>query len=132
MKPVLRRLLKVAGILAVLTALGAAALWWYVSQWGQEPDPAFDATVTSPAFPAGGPSVLFDQAHFNAHSLQTTYAPFAALLRNDGYRLVESNEGLGPQVLEVHDILVIVNARGSDQSGRRGDPAFTAAEIEAG
>ena len=131
MKAIYRRLLPAAGVLFVLLAAGAGLLWWYVSMWGQEPDPAFDATVASPAFGAEGPSVLFDQAHFNAHSLQDTYAPFAALLRNDGYRLVESDELLRPQVLEDHDILVVVNARGSNESARRGKPAFRPAEIEA-
>ena len=125
------KLLKLAGVLLALLAVGFGLLWWYASRWGQDADPDFDATVMSPAFGTAGPTVYFDQAHFNAHSLQTTYAPFGAVLRNDGFRMAEGREPLGLELLETFDILVIVNARGSAEAGHRGDPAFAATEIDA-
>lgn len=55
----------------------------------QGPDMAFADTVSvaRPAFPDSGahPRVLVDEAHHNAHTMETGYAPFAALLRADGY-----------------------------------------------
>jgi len=131
MKPWQRRLLWSAAIASTALALSAGLLWWYVSLWVQQADPAFDASVASPAYREQGPKVLFDQAHFNAHGLHGTYAPFAALLREDGYRLTESARALSRETLNGQDILVLVNARGSDRSGRRGEPAFTPGEVEA-
>lgn len=127
----MHRILKVVGWVLFLFLVVAGVFWWYVSMWSQEGDASFDTTVVSPAFQVGGPVVLFDQGHFNAHRLETTYAPFAALLTNDGYRLVEHANRLRAEVLDGIEILVVVNARGADEAGRRGEPAFTRDEIDA-
>ncbi|MDP9177624.1 MAG: DUF4350 domain-containing protein [Gemmatimonadota bacterium] len=131
MKTWQRRILWGAGIATTVLVLSAGLLWWYVSLWVQQADPTFKASVAAPAYHEQGPTVLFDQAHFNAHGLRDTYSPFAALLREDGYRLTESARALSQETLNGQDILVIVNARGSDQSGHRGDPAFALGEVEA-
>jgi len=126
-----RRMLWGVGIAATMLVLSGGLLWWYISLWIQKADPAFDASVSTPAYKEAGPRVLFDQAHFNAHGLDDTYAPFGGLLRADGYRLTESRRALSRELLDTQDILVIVNPRGSDRSGRRGDAAFTPPEVEA-
>ncbi len=48
-------------------------------------DPDFNPEVASPAFTfAQGPVVLVDEAHFNYHTAEGRYKPFAELLRSDG------------------------------------------------
>ncbi len=126
-----RKALWGTGIAATVLMLSAGLLWWYISLWVQQADPTFDASVASPAYHEQGPRILFDEGHFNAHGLENTYKPFSALLLADGYRLTQSTDVLTRELLDPHDILVIVNARGSDRSGRRGDPAFAPAEVDA-
>ena len=52
----------------------------------QTADAAYKPFVREPAFAGRGrPEVLIDEAHFNVHTLSGTYAPFAELLRRDGF-----------------------------------------------
>ncbi len=53
-------------------------------------DPDFQPTVAKPAYPNGGPAVAIDEAHDNFHTFAGQYAPLAALLRTDGYKVVAS------------------------------------------
>ncbi|HEX7929434.1 MAG TPA: hypothetical protein VF470_00800, partial [Sphingomicrobium sp.] len=47
-----------------------------------------DVSVERPLYPVGaGPLVAIDAAHNNYHTLKGRYAPFGAVLENDGYRL---------------------------------------------
>lgn len=66
--------------------------------------PAFEDTGR------GAPTVFFDEGHFNFHSIGTTYAPFAQMLRNEGWTVERSAERFERQSLERAGILVIVNA----------------------
>jgi hypothetical protein len=77
----------------------------------QVQDSAFSPTIAEPAYQAGkGPKVLIDAAHLNFHTEDGGYAPFAKLLRLDGYR-VESNRDLFTAAsLSRGDVLVIANA----------------------
>jgi hypothetical protein len=108
--------------LAVLLALGGPA----AAQQASDPD--FHPQVAHPAFAGNGPRVLIDQGHDNFHTASGRYAPFAELLRRDGFK-VEPNPGaITPEALKGARVLVIANAgvkAGPDPS------AFTAAEIEA-
>ncbi|MGE5175768.1 MAG: hypothetical protein ACM3JJ_05270 [Hyphomicrobiales bacterium] len=103
----------------------------------QGPDMTFADTVSvaRPAFPDSGahPRVLVDEAHHNAHTMETGYAPFAALLRADGYDPEPLRAKLTPAALEGARLLVIVNALGDGDasSPRATDPAFDGGEIEA-
>ncbi len=118
----------------MIVALGAVTfglLWWYLAMWVQEADEDFDATLSRPAWVVDHPRVLVDEAHFNFHTISGTYSPFSALLRSDGYQVEANRERLEGWVLVGIDVLVIANARGSDQSGSRGLPAFTDEECEA-
>ena len=57
--------------------------------WGQQvADPDFDVKVARPAYTAGGPRVLLDEAHFNVHTTKGSYKAFADLVTNDGYEVV--------------------------------------------
>ena len=76
----------------------------------QQPDPNFNTTVAQPAYTTARPTVLFDQAHGNAHTMAGTYKPFTDLITNDGYEVVLNERPLSRQSLEGCDVLVIVNA----------------------
>jgi hypothetical protein len=57
----------------------------------QVADPNFNPKISQPTHKQGeGPRVSVDAAHLNFHTADDRYAPFARLLRSDGYR-VDSN-----------------------------------------
>jgi len=76
-------------------------------------DPTFDTTVGKPTYAAGGPRVLFDEAHHNIHTSTGLYKPFADLLTADGYRVAPNTQTFTLQSLQDYDILVISNALGA-------------------
>jgi hypothetical protein len=66
-------------------ALLVTGIVWAVSS-SQTADAAFVPVVRTPAFTGRGrPAVVIDEAHFNVHTVSGTYAPFAELLRRDGF-----------------------------------------------
>lgn len=74
-------------------------------------DPDTDTGVPRADFPQGsGPVVGVDSAHYNYHTIGNRFAPFAALLRNDGFRVVDSNSLFTREKLSAFKILVISNA----------------------
>jgi len=74
-------------------------------------DTDFNPEVASPAFTFGqGPVVLVDEAHFNYHTAEGRYKPFAELLRSDGYVVRRLTSRFAAESLEEGDILVISNA----------------------
>ena len=102
----------------------------------QVADVAFNPVIETPEYQAGrGPKVVIDAAHLNFHTADGGYAPFATLLRRDGY-VVESNQDpFTPETLRRAGILVIANAMHA-QSEADWAPlpnlsAFTDAEIVA-
>ena len=116
---------------AVACRLGAGALLLLAAMAtrAQGNDPDFDAAVAHPAYgPGVGPRVLVDEGHRNLHTVGERYASFAAVLRNDGYRVEAWTGPLAADALPAAAILVIANARGAAAPA---DPAFTAAEIAA-
>lgn len=108
-----------------LMTLAAAALPAQAQQ--QMVDPDFRPTVERPAYEAGqGPVVVIDEAHANFHRLEGQYAPFAALLRADGYRVQAGTQAFDAGGLAGVDVLVIANAGATGE--RPTPPAFTEAE----
>ncbi|MBI4716403.1 MAG: DUF4350 domain-containing protein [Planctomycetes bacterium] len=99
----------------------------------QQPDPDFDASVAQPAYPADGPKVLFDRAHFNFHTAGGRYKPFADLISNDGYRITQGRAKFTTESLAEFRILVIANALGAERIGSENAarPAFTDEECDA-
>ena len=104
----------------------------------------FDATVDNPAFVADHPRVLFDEAHFNLHTVTGETKPLVDLLTNDGYRVTANQEKFQRRILDDYDILIIVNAYGVPPDRARGKnnlwrqwsaestvSAFTATEADA-
>ncbi|HEX8693991.1 MAG TPA: hypothetical protein VF746_16330 [Longimicrobium sp.] len=103
------------------------------AQASQVADTAFDASVAEPAYPRGsGPRVVIDAAHFNVHTAEGRYRPFATLLANDGFRVAPGRRALDAAALRAADVLVIANALGDSSSAEAAArPAFTAEEVEA-
>src|SRR5215204_3935298 len=77
----------------------------------QVSDTAFAPPIANPMYKAGkGPVVLLDEAHFNFHTADGRYQPFAALLRRDGYDVRASKLAFSNASLKDANILVIANA----------------------
>jgi len=124
MLPILRRW---------MPALAAAALLAAPACAQQEPDSSFDTRVARPAFTKRHPRVAIDQAHFNFHTIDGRYAPFAALIRSDGCDVTAGRDRFNAQSLKGLDILVISNALGHEDMGdtAANHPAFTREECAA-
>jgi ketosteroid isomerase-like protein len=77
----------------------------------QEPDLSYNPAISRPAYKSGeGPRVAIDEAHFNFHTAEGRYKPFAELLRRDGYRVGGLGEPFSAASLKAVDVLVIANA----------------------
>lgn len=97
-------------------------------------DDRADLTVTARAYPAGvGPVIGVDSGHHNYHTIMNRYAPFGALLRNDGFRVVDSAGAFTTESLSNVAILVIANAEPADNNPPPGtiESAFAPDEISA-
>lgn len=101
----------------------------------QVADPLVDLSVAAPAYaPNAGPHVAIDGGHHNFHTVDGRYAPFAQLLRNDGFRVDGSESTFTDETLRGVDILVIANALAAEdvEEWRLPNPsAFTPEEIAA-
>jgi uncharacterized protein (DUF2249 family) len=101
----------------------------------QVADTAFKPPIPNPAYPAGtGPVVLLDEAHFNFHTAEGRYKPFADLLRRDGYDVKPSSSQFNKASLKSGQILVIANALAERNQSDWSLPtpsAFSDEEVEA-
>ena len=114
----MRRLSLISACLLLLAAPVAAQ---------QVPDPAADATMAHPRFPAGtGPRVAIDSGHHEINTLEGRYALFGRMAANDGYRVADFQGALTVQGLSGVDVLVISNPTPNDA----GHAAFSRAEAE--
>lgn len=95
-------------------------------------DPDFLAGVERPAYSGGGPTVAIDEAHSNFHTASGQYAPFATLLRNDGYQVVASTQAFDIRALAGVRVLVVANARNLTAllAGDLSKPALTDQECD--
>src|SRR5262249_40890784 len=99
----------------------------YATAQQQMVDPDFHPDVRRPAYSRGGPTIAIDEAHDNFHTMNGQYAPLAELLRNDGYRVIASNNPFEKEDLAGIRILIIANARDLKAilAGDISKPAFT-------
>jgi len=70
----------------------------------------------------GGPNVCIDEAHFNYHTAEGIYRPFAELLRDDGYRVTRFRSGFTADALTDCEILLIANAAAEANAVGFGSP----------
>ena len=82
----------------------------------QYADENFDTRVSRPAYAGQHPKVLFDEAHQNIHTVNGLYSPFASLISNDGYQIVQNKEPFSQKMLEGYSVLVIANALGANDT----------------
>jgi hypothetical protein len=85
--------------------------------------------------PNKGPLIQIDEAHYNFHTCEGRYAPFAKVLRNDGYKVETNREKFASKSLAQCGILVIANAlneKNKDGNWILPTPSFVSkAEIKA-
>jgi hypothetical protein len=65
----------------------------------QVADPDFDARVAKRAYSKKHPKVAIDEAHNNFHTASGRYKPFADLITNDGYRVIENKQKFTKETL---------------------------------
>lgn len=102
------------GLVLALALIGAAG----VAQAQAIANDATDVSVEHPLYPAGaGPVVAVDAGHNNHHTLDGRYAPFGAVLKNDGYRLVSLPGRFDKAALAPVRVLVIANPLAASNVG---------------
>jgi hypothetical protein len=98
-------------------------------------DSAYRFQNPNPAFKSGdGPLIYLDSAHFNAHTAEGTYKPFARLLIDDGYKVHAVTTTFSQEILKPCRIIVIANAQAETDVKDRSYPhssAFSRDEINA-
>ncbi len=99
------------------------------------PDTAFHPPIARPHHaPGRGPVVAVDAAHHNFHTIDGRYAPFAALLRRDGYQVEAIATPFTDASLAPVRLLVVANALAAANETSWVNPvlpAFTPAEVAA-
>ena len=119
------RLAALAVVVVVLIAVGVGVFLTL----GGAYDRSFDTHVADPAYPAGGPVVVFDEGHLNTHTIDGAYHPLAEMLRQDGFVVRVSKQSLDASAVQGVAVLVIAGARGANDANDA--PAFTEVETAA-
>lgn len=119
------RLAAVAALVLAATHLPATAQ--------QVADTTFRPSVGAPAFPTGqGPTVLIDEGHWNFHTMDGRYLPFARMLERDGWKVGPHRGRFTRESLAQARVLVIANALGdTGEWVLPTRPAFTKDEVAA-
>ena len=106
---------------------------WTALQAQQISDDDFRFEIRQPSYPdSNGPVISIDEAHFNFHTLDGRYSPFATVLKGDGYRVVAGREKFTHSSLNRSNILVIANPLGDTGEWKLPTvPAFSDEEVEA-
>jgi len=87
------------------------------AQAQQLADTDADTSVSNPEFAAGaGPVVAIDSSHYNYHKANGRFAPFAALLKNDGLNVRDLSGGFSGETLAGVGLLVISNALSAENA----------------
>jgi len=111
-------------------------LFYYLAGMQQLADMSFRFEIATPAFERNlGPTICFDEAHHNFHTADGRYAPFAILMRDDGYRIESNTAAFTRESLQGCDVLVIANPLSSENADwKKGFPhasALSKSEIDA-
>jgi hypothetical protein len=122
---VARRFARGIGCLAAL----ALALASGGCSTGDKIDTKVNTHVDHPGFGAGGPRVLFDEAHHNWHRAGGSYLPFVRLIESDGYRVATNSKRITAEALQPFSVYLVANAVG--ENDRNDAPAFDDRECDA-
>ena len=132
MRPEVRHLRRRFQIITMFAAIGLVVAVWPAGA-EQITDVHANVTVAHPAFAGNaGPAIAIDAGHYNFHTMSGRFAPFAALLRNDGFRVTSIAGKFERDSLKDINILVIANALNVQNENRWALPtpsAFTLSEI---
>jgi hypothetical protein len=117
-------------VVVVLGLLLRGGLW--LRNHVQVADSNYDTRVAAPAYSGPAPVVCVDAAHHNFATINDRYAPFASLIRNDGYAVVPNGAPFTIDSLRRCQILVVANALGArfPVLPSSSHPAFSQGEIE--
>lgn len=101
----------------------------------QMPDTTFAIDLSNPSYEKGsGPTICIDSAHNNFHTLNGGYAPFARVMREDGYKVSDISTAItDAKVLQDCRIYMIVNPLHERNLGNWQLPtpsAFSSEEID--
>lgn len=110
----MRRLVRLVAILAVTAT---AWLWWRDAAATGEL--AYRGTVAEPTWPAGGPAVLIDNAHWNAATAERGLVAFAGLLAADGYVVLPGANATRAETIADAQIGVVASPLGLSGLARR-------------
>lgn len=103
-------------LVAVVAVVGLAWFWW--RDTGSH-ELAYRGTIEAPTWPAGGPAVLIDTAHWNAATAAKGLVAFAGLLAADGYRVLPGANATRAETLADARIAVVANPLGLSGLARR-------------
>lgn len=113
----MRNLLKVATLCFLFTGICSC------TDGPQQADPTFSPRNLTPTFSSSNsPVVVIDEAHHNFLTLEGRYAPFASVLKSDGYTVRANTKPFTTETLQNVNIVVIANAL--DKSRRDWQPPF--------
>jgi uncharacterized protein (DUF2249 family) len=119
----------------ILSLILTVSLIGHAARAQQVADISFKPPIPKPAYPSGrGPVVMLDEAHFNFHTADGRYLPFADLLRRDGYDVKPSRSQFSKASLSAGKILVIANAlaeRNKEEWSLPTPSAFSDEEVQA-
>jgi hypothetical protein len=103
---------KLALLAILISGLVAAATVVLNQLSNKVVDLDYEHTIKDVSHPTGqGPTVLVDASHHNHHKIESSYQPFANLLRADGYIVNSTGQTFEPAALNTTDVLVIASAR---------------------
>ena len=89
----------------------ACILLRFPVQGQQVADSAYSPLLPHPDYPPGkGPVICIDEGHFNFHTKEGRYYPFARLLERDGYLVESTAADFSDSSLRGCRVLVIANA----------------------
>lgn len=115
-------------------AVACLVLWLLRSAAAQQPDTSFRHVIATPAYGKNaGPVVCIDESHANLHTATGTYAPFATLLRDDGYQVRGLALAWSSTALQQCAVLVVANAIAPANTRDRAlphPPAFSKLELD--
>jgi hypothetical protein len=75
-------------------------------------DTGYVPRIARKMWPAAGPAVVIDDAHWNEYTGTRGYLPFTKLLQQDGYTVINRGNAGSPAVLANAKVAVISNALG--------------------
>jgi hypothetical protein len=105
-------------VVAVLVVAGTALFLWRAL--GSSPaGPPYASSVGAPTWPANGPAVLIDNAHWNDARADGRLTALAGLLAADGYRVLPGANATRAETLVDTKVAVIANPLGVVGAVRR-------------